>query len=182
MMLFKLMKYYYFAKTGRPCDAARALGVKIGSDCRIYTRQFGSEPWLVTIGNRVTVTSDVMFVTHDGSGWLFRDSRGRRYRYAPIMIGSDVFIGVRSVILPGVQIGDRCIIGAGSVVTKSVPSGYIVAGVPAKVVGRFDKYEQRALETYGAEADMKGTRERERICSMPMHMASLMAIDKCDTE
>ena len=53
----------------------------------------------------------------------------------PIAIGNDVWIGVNAVILPGVTIGDHCIIGANAVVTKDVESGKIVAGVPAKVIG-----------------------------------------------
>lgn len=53
----------------------------------------------------------------------------------PITIGNDVWIGVNSVILPGVRIGDHCIVGANAVVTKDVESGKIVAGVPAKVIG-----------------------------------------------
>lgn len=53
----------------------------------------------------------------------------------PVTIGNDVWIGVNSVILPGVSIGDHCIIGANAVVTKDVESGKIVAGIPAKVIG-----------------------------------------------
>lgn len=53
----------------------------------------------------------------------------------PITIGNDVWIGVNSVILPGVRIGNHCIIGANAVVTKDVESGKIVAGIPAKVIG-----------------------------------------------
>jgi acetyltransferase-like isoleucine patch superfamily enzyme len=57
----------------------------------------------------------------------------------PIIIGNDVWIGFRSVILSGVTIGDGAVIYAGSVVTKDVPSYAIVAGVPAKIIRyRFD--------------------------------------------
>lgn len=58
---------------------ARRKGVKIGNDCRIYTTRFGSEPWLIEIGNKVTVTSGVVLLTHDGSTWLFNDDKGRRF-------------------------------------------------------------------------------------------------------
>ena len=50
---------------------------------------------------------------------------------APVIIGRDCWIGANSTILPGVTIGDFCVIAAGSVVTKDVPSGSLVAGVPA---------------------------------------------------
>ena len=53
---------------------------------------------------------------------------------APIAVGDDVYIGVNAVILPGVTIGNRCIIGAGAVVTKSIPGNSVAVGVPAKVV------------------------------------------------
>lgn len=52
----------------------------------------------------------------------------------PIVIGNDVWIGTRVIILPGIQVGDHAIIGAGSVVTKNVPPLAIVAGNPAKVI------------------------------------------------
>lgn len=52
----------------------------------------------------------------------------------PIIIGNDVWIGTRVIVLPGVRIGDKAVIGAGSVVTKSVPAGAIVAGNPAHVI------------------------------------------------
>lgn len=51
-----------------------------------------------------------------------------------IVIGDDILIGVNCIILKGVHIGDRSIVGAGSVVTKDVPSDTIVAGNPAKVI------------------------------------------------
>ena len=52
----------------------------------------------------------------------------------PIHIGDDVWIGARVIILPGVNIGSHCIIGAGAVVTKDVPDYAVVGGVPAKVI------------------------------------------------
>lgn len=57
------------------------------------------------------------------------------YEGAPVHIGKDVWIGCHTVILPGISIGDGAIIGAGAVVTKSVPAFEIWAGVPAKFLG-----------------------------------------------
>ena len=55
---------------------------------------------------------------------------------APIIIGNDVWVGANAVILPGVQIGDNCIVGAGSIVTKSYARpGLTLAGNPAKIIG-----------------------------------------------
>lgn len=145
--------------------AAKALGVTLGSGCRIYSRVATSEPWLVSIGDRVTVSSEVELVTHDGSGWLFADARGRRYRYAPVTIGNDVFIGTRAVILPGVTIGDQCVVGAGSVVTRSVPSGSVVAGSPARRIGSFEELREKWIGR-ATESDMRGTTRREQVDSI----------------
>ncbi len=142
--------------------AARALGVTIGEGCRIYT-SFGNEPWLISIGDRVTVTSGVQFITHDGATGLVRDEKGRRYRYAPIEIGSDVFIGTNSIILPGVRIGNRVIVAAGSVVNRSIPDNCVVAGVPARFIKTFDEYELRVLAEFHSDADRTGKSRRQQI-------------------
>lgn len=143
---------------------ARLLGVRVGDGCRIYSMRFGSEPFLIDIGDRVTVTSGVTFLTHDGSTWLVRDKDGRRYFYGRIIIGSDVFIGVNAIIMPGVEVGSRVIIGAGSVVTRSIPDGVIVAGAPAKFIGWFDDYAKRAAQNYPSERSLGGISEfRQRV-------------------
>ncbi|WP_245838616.1 acyltransferase [Rubrivirga marina] len=111
---------------------------------------------MTSIGDRVTITSGVKFITHDGSAWLVRDERGRRYVYNSIKIGNDVFVGVNTIILPGVEIGDRVIVAAGSVVTKSIPDGCIVAGVPARRIGEYAEYESFALNNFASEKDLSG--------------------------
>lgn len=146
--------------------AARFLGVKVGEGCRIYTKSFGSEPWLVEIGDRVTVTAGVVFITHDGSGWLVRDEKGRRFRYARVVVGDDVFIGVNALLMPGVRIGDRVVIAAGSVVTKSVPAGSVVAGNPARLIMSYDDFEARIRREWASGADMKGRTFAERVASV----------------
>ncbi len=87
------------------------------------------------------MTSGVKFITHDGSTCLVKDEQGKRYqRFAPIQVGSHVFIGVNSIIMPGVSIGSNVVIGAGSVVTKDIPDHSVAIGVPAKVVCSFADY------------------------------------------
>ncbi len=152
----------YFLRGG--VAYSRKLGVAVGENCRIYTRNFGSEPFLVTIGNQVTVTGGVTFVTHEGAGILFRDRKGRRYHYAPIVIGDNVFIGIRSIILPGVKIGNNVIIAAGSVVSKSVPDNAIVGGIPAKIIGKYQDLESKALREWTSDEDLnKNLNYKERI-------------------
>ncbi len=142
---------------------ARYCGVTVGRNCRLLITRWGSEPFLITIGDNVTITAGTRLVTHDGSLWLISDESGRRFQYRRITIGSNVFIGVNSIILPGVQIGDNVIVGAGAVVTKSIPSGKIVAGNPARVIGEFDAYKLKALKEYPAEHDMLKEDYRQRV-------------------
>lgn len=149
----KVVGYFVYRLLGGEAYA-RFLGVKVGKDCRIQTTCWGSEPWLVEIGNRVTITDETIILTHDGSTWLVRDGSGRRYAYRPVRIGDDVFIGVRSILMPGVEIGNHCIVAAGSIVTKSVPPGSIVAGTPAKIIGNYYEFQNRCLRDCPSDRDM----------------------------
>ncbi len=142
----------------------RKLGVQIGNHCRIYSTRFGSEPFLINIGNNVTVTSGVSFITHDGSTGLARDEKGRRYTYGRIIIGDNVFIGVNSILLPGVEIGSDVIIGAGSVVNRSIPSGTVAAGTPVRQIGSFKEYVEIALASLKSDADLASCKTyKERV-------------------
>jgi acetyltransferase-like isoleucine patch superfamily enzyme len=135
-------------------EYARYKGVVVGDNCRIYTRGFGSEPWLISIGDNVTITSGVIILTHDGSTWLIRDNKGRRYLFKRVKIGNNVFIGVNSIIMPGVIIEDNVIVAAGSIVTKSIPKGVIVAGNPAAIIGDFESYKKLVLANNISDNDM----------------------------
>lgn len=144
-------------------DYARWKGVTVGSDCRILTRTFGSEPFLIRIGNRVGVSSGVAFITHEGGTWLLRDERGRRQHSAPIRIGNNCVIGYGAILLPGVEIGDNVIVGAGSVVSRSIPSVSVVAGNPARRLCSFSEWSMRPFRH---EADAVGPTWRERVLSI----------------
>ena len=63
--------------------------------------------------------------------------------YKKITVGDNTFIGARSIIMPGVNIGSNCIIGAGCIVTKDVPNNMVVAGVPARIVCTIDEYIEK---------------------------------------
>lgn len=95
-----------------------------------------------------------MLLTHDGSTWLFNDDKGRRFLYKKTIIKNNVFIGTNSIIMPGVVIEDNVIVAARSIVTKSVPSGVIIGGNPAKILGDYDSYKARVLTSYVSESDM----------------------------
>lgn len=152
-LVSKIHKYSLLLFRGREFYAKK-IGVKIGKGCRIYIDEWGTEPFLIEIGNKVTITAGVSLITHDGSTWLFNDEKGRRYLYQNIVIGNNVFVGLNSTIMPGVKIGDNVIIAAGSIVTKSIPKNSIVGGNPAKIIGDFESYKKRVLEKYPSKMDM----------------------------
>lgn len=91
-------------------------------------------PQGVHVGAFSYIAFEARILTHDMTRNIRRHTR----------IGRNCFIGGRSLIMPGVTVGDSCIVGAGSVVTRSVPSNSIVAGNPAKVI-----YSGVELLTYG---------------------------------
>lgn len=90
----------------------------------------------VTIGSHVMMAPDVMIYTknHEISRIdIPMDQQGESLEQ-PVVIGNDVWIGARAIILPGVSIGDGAVIGAGSVVTKDIKPFSVVGGAPAKVI------------------------------------------------
>ncbi len=99
-------------------------------------------PWLISVGDDVTISSDVKILAHDAS----TNKTGARTKIGVVTIGNNVFIGVGSIILCNVHVGDNVIIGAGAVVTKSIPSNSVVAGNPAKVICTFDEYKNKHLQ------------------------------------
>jgi len=126
-----------------PLGFARSIGVRMGENVTFYGMSpgmFGSEPWMITLGNNVYITHGVFFITHDGGTLILRKEVPDLEWTAPIVVGDDVYIGIRAMILPGVTIGNRCIIGAGSVVTKDIPDNSVAAGVPARVIKSTDEY------------------------------------------
>jgi acetyltransferase-like isoleucine patch superfamily enzyme len=105
---------------------------------------FSTEPWLITIGNNVFITADCAFITHDGGTLILRKEVPDLELTAPIRVGNDVYMGIRTIIMPGVTIGNRVIIAAGSIVTKDIPDNSVVAGVPARVIKSVDDYLLKA--------------------------------------
>ena len=137
-------------------------GVKIGKHCEIYkTVSFGSEPWLITIGDYVRITSGVKFCTHDGGMWVIRNAGydNNADVFGKIIIGNNVHIGWNSIIMPGVTIGNNVVVGVNSVVTKDIPDNCVVAGCPAKVIRSLDSYYEKnkpvIIDTKGVNVKRK---------------------------
>jgi len=107
--------------------------VRIGSRCHLWA---GPSTGQITFGNDVLLGPDVMVTA---ASYRFRDGAPVSEQLmdeADIVIGHDVWLGTRAVVLAGVTIGDGAVIAAGAVVRADVPSGAIVAGVPARMVAQ----------------------------------------------
>lgn len=89
-----------------------------------------SIPWLIKIGNNVTLAPYVHILAHDASTKILLNYT----KIGKVEIGDNVFIGSKSIVLPNVKIGNDVIVAAGSVVTKDISDGVVVAGNPAKVI------------------------------------------------
>jgi maltose O-acetyltransferase len=107
---------------------------------------------LIEIGDDTVISLGVMVLAHDAS-----TRRHLGYsRVAPVRIGRRVFLGARAIVLPGVTIGDDAIVGAGSVVTRDVAPGTVVAGNPARPLTSTEQY----LEHHRRELEQRPRWER----------------------
>ena len=163
-----LMKIWYSRIVNDKAALARKVGVRIGTNCQLLASVpecFGSEPFLISIGNHVDITRGVQFLNHEGGLWCYRGIYPEKEEYAlykPIKVGNNVMIGVDSLIMPGVTIGDNVIIAGHSVVTKDVPDNAVVAGAPAKQISTIDKFcekmnsmELEPIKSFSAEKKRK---------------------------
>jgi acetyltransferase-like isoleucine patch superfamily enzyme len=137
-----LLKYIPFKFD--PIATARKQGAIIGNNCRLINVSFGSEPWLVKLGDHVSATS-TSFITHDGGVWVFRQEFPDLDILSPIEVGDNVFIGSHAIILPGTKIGNNTVIGAGSIVRGTFPANIVIAGTPARFIKSLAAYRNKCL-------------------------------------
>ena len=132
----------------------REQGCKIGERTKILcnTICFGTEPYLIEVGNDCVFSSNISLLTHDGGVSVLNNLNyfdGKKMDKAgKIKIGNNCFIGMGCKIMPGVTIGDNVIVGAGAIVTKDIGSNVIVAGVPAKVICTIDEFYERNKDRF----------------------------------
>lgn len=113
----------------------------------------GTDYSIIAIGDNVTISREVMLLTHDYSltnamasiGKKIDRGEGEMFILDGISIGDNSFVGARASILPGTKIGKNVIVGACSVVKGDIPDGSIIVGNPAKCVGKTQDYVRRKL-------------------------------------
>lgn len=158
MKLIDILKSIYNASLSRLCRLnsrfyiwfLKRKGIKIGANFLIQNHSVStvvidiSRPSLVAIGENVTINRNFSLFTHDFVSGVFLNkyndfvpSSGR------VTIGNNVRFGINCTVLKGVTIGDNCFIGAGSIVTKDIPSNSIAVGSPCRVVMSLDDYYKK---------------------------------------
>ena len=130
-------------------EICKARGMKVGKEVQfIESPDFGSEPYLIEIGDRTKITAGCTFINHDGAMYTIRSFE--KYKdarnFGRIKIGKNCFIGNNCTFLPGSKMGDNCILGAGSLLNSSMPDNSVYAGVPAKFICTIEEYGDKALE------------------------------------
>lgn len=149
--LFAKIKSKLFNNHEIIVDYYRKKGVQIGRECLICSDIVSDEPFLISIGDRCVISTDVDFITHDFS--ISRVIPDKSNLYGKITIGNNCFIGARSVLMYGIELKDNVIVAAGSVVVNSfADSNIVIGGNPARVISTWDDLEEKYKDkaTYAA--------------------------------
>ena len=144
MNLIRLFKDFF--RGHQNLDLLIKRGLELGQNVNIEKGVViePSMPWLVRIGNNVTLGPQVYILAHDASTKIPMGVT----KVGRVTIGNNVFIGARAIILPNVSIGDNVVIGAGSIVSKDIESNSVVVGNPARKISTLDEYVQKNKEIY----------------------------------
>lgn len=115
----------------------RWMGIRIGRDVFIGLDSYLDDqfPELIVIEDDVTISFRVTIAVHDDARRMDRLEAGKlEGTVAPVVLKRGCYLGAGCMVLPGVTVGERAIVGAGAVVTRDVPAGKVALGVPARVV------------------------------------------------
>ena len=122
----------------------------VGKDFVFFPRKIPQDPQFLSFGDNVVVATDVMFVNHDIIHEMFNADpkeikKGRTYfkNWGCTEVKDNVFIGAKSLIMPGITLGPDVVVAGGSVVTKNFSGGVIIGGNPAKVIGSIDDLKEK---------------------------------------
>ena len=159
-MLKKMIKKFVFgykADSESYISYLKKKGCNIGEGTVIFyplnTRIDDTRPWLISIGKNVQITEYVTILTHGYDWSVIKGKYGEICGSSgKVVIGDNVFIGMKATILKGVTIGNNVIIGANSLVNKDIPDNVVVAGNPAKVIMTLDEYYEKRKEVQLREA------------------------------
>ncbi len=127
----------------------RSQGLIVGKNFNSYTPYpFDSGwPWLITVGDNVTFSTNVKILAHDAS----TNKVKAHTKIGTVTIGNNVFLGHNVTVCCNTRIGNNVVIGAGSVITKDIPDDVVAAGNPAKIICSikdFEKKHHENLETH----------------------------------
>jgi len=168
MKIVQLLKYKMANRTSaKRVEYLRAQGCKIGKGTRLLcgTGCFGTEPYLVEIGEDCLLSSTLSFFTHERGVKVLNSLNCfdgvAMDKVGKIVVGNNCFIGHGAKIMPGVTIGDNVIVGACAIVTKDVPSNSVVAGMPARVICTIDDFYNKNKDKFQPTAKMSDEEKKE---------------------
>lgn len=155
-LIDRLKQIYYKSSNERYVTFLRTKGIDIGAGTMMRPKSTTidlTRPSLISIGMNCYMNENFTLLTHD---WVTRVFIRCNMDFLPssgrVVIGNNVSFGQNVMVLKGVTIGDNCFIGAGSIVTKSIPANSIAAGVPCRVIMNLDEYYQKRVKQYENEA------------------------------
>ena len=148
-------------------------GVKIGENVNFrypcHTTIDTTRPTLIEIGNNVDINDNFTIMTHDFGTYVFRNLYGD---FIPssgrVVIGDNIYFGRNVTVLKGVTIGDNCIIGLGSIITKDIPSNSVACGAPARVMCSIEEYYEKRKKICTKEAVAFARSIKERLGRDPL--------------
>lgn len=157
--LFLYIKYGYKSTSDMYKKHLIKKGIKVGDETYFYspwTINIDTQrPWMIEIGNNVSITKGVTILQHDYSWSVLQKRYGCVLgSCGKVKIGNNVFIGVDTVLLKGAEIGDNTIIGANSLVNKKIEGNAVYAGNPVKYIMSLEEYKEKREKKQIEEATL----------------------------